>query len=36
MQEKQGVWVFQAGVPLKTTIRIVRNEREQQVSGRKR
>jgi AbrB family looped-hinge helix DNA binding protein len=41
MHKKEGVWVFRAGAPLKAsvvheTIRRVRKEREQEVSGRKR
>ena len=40
MHKKQGVWVFRAGAPLKTsvvreTIRRVRKDREQAVLGRK-
>jgi len=40
-RKKRGIWVFWAGAPLtasvvKETIDIIRNEREQQVLGRKR
>jgi AbrB family looped-hinge helix DNA binding protein len=41
LHKKRGIWVFRVGAPLKAsvvdeTIRSVRKEREQEVSGRRR